>query len=98
MIEKEDILLRLEEVAVRLGCSYPQVRIMVLNEGKIPYVKVGVRGKRVKESDLRAYIAGQGGKSEDTKQPYKGRRILQPSTERAKEPRAEPPGDKREDS
>ena len=92
----EDSFIRLEEVAVRLNISYTQARMLVLYEKKIPYITVGARGKRVKESDLRTYIAKLEGKSEDTKQPYKGRRILQSSTEGAKEPGLA--GDKREDS
>lgn len=49
-------LLRLEEVASRLGMSYTQTRILVL-EGTIPMIKVGARGIRVEEAELEKYIA-----------------------------------------
>lgn len=51
-----DRLLRLEDVAYRLGISHTAVRMLVLYEQAIPHVKVGVRGIRVKESVLEAYI------------------------------------------
>lgn len=81
-------LLRLEEVAHRLGISYTQARMLVLYDEKIPCFKVGARGVRVKEEDLEAYIAKQqikegkeGGSERDagdknTREPYEGRRIL----------------------
>ena len=49
-------LLRLEEVATRLGISYTQARIMVY-DGKLVSRKVGTRGIRVEEEELKRYIA-----------------------------------------
>lgn len=49
-------LLKLEEVAARLGIGNGAARILVL-EGTIPMVKVGPRGIRVEEEELERYIA-----------------------------------------
>lgn len=83
-------LLRLEEVAHILKISHTQARSLVLYEEKIPHVTVGVRGIRVKEGDLKAYIASlekkggdtsgsQGNKAggvKDTREPYGGSEVL----------------------
>jgi excisionase family DNA binding protein len=49
------MLLRLEEVANRLGISYQLARALVL-DGAMPSVKVGPRGVRVHEEELQKYI------------------------------------------
>ena len=52
------MLLRLEEVATRLGISYTAARAMTV-EGVIPSFKVGERGIRVESEELEKYIAKQ---------------------------------------
>ena len=84
-------LLRLEEVASRLGISYTAVRELVLHSEAISYFRVGSRGVRVKEDDLEAYIVkiqvkeeipsgstdDRSGKPQDTRETYTGRGVLQ---------------------
>lgn len=90
-------LLRLEEVATRLGMSYTQVRMLVLYNQAIPYSKVGSRGIRVKESELEKYInkleekrkengSARDKAGGDTRRPYEGRRVLPGDTGRDKPP------------
>ncbi len=50
------MLLRLEDVAVRLGMSYNQIRALVV-QGTIPSIKVSSRSIRVEEAELNKYIA-----------------------------------------
>jgi excisionase family DNA binding protein len=84
-------LLRLEEVAHRLGISYTQARMLILYEEEIPHFKVGARGIRVKEEDFEAYIAKQeqkkeeeksgseadtSGEPQDIREPYRGTGVL----------------------
>ena len=49
-------LLRMEDVASRLGISYHQARALIIVEGKIPHMKVGARGIRVDATHLEEYI------------------------------------------
>ena len=49
-------LLRMEDVASRLGISYHQARTIIVVDDKIPYIKVGARGIRIQEEDLDKYI------------------------------------------
>jgi len=76
-------LLRLEEVAYRLGISYTAVRELVLHSNAMKHFKVGSRGVRIRETDLENYIAKlEQGKEkaaesqEDTREVYEGRGIL----------------------
>lgn len=98
-------MLRLEEVAKRLGISYPAVRMLVLYEEAIPHISIGARGIRVREADLDSYIKSQeekegktsGNQSDrehpDIREPYGGRQLLQGDKQRDK-----PPGTVKEDS
>lgn len=80
----DGILLTLEDVAHKLRISYNQTRKLVLFQKAIPYVKVGARGIRVRETDLENYIAklekvGEEKATEsqgDIREPYVGRQIL----------------------
>ena len=49
-------LLRLEEVATKLGISYTAARVIVLTDKLIPYITVGARGVRVEEAELEKYM------------------------------------------
>jgi len=78
-------ILTLQEVAHKLEVSYTQVRVLVLYDEKIPSLKVGSRGVRVKVEDLEAYITSTKQKKEektpdaeitDTREMYTGHRIL----------------------
>ena len=75
-------LLRMEEVAQRLGISYTAVRALILYDNAIPYLKVGSRGIRVREEDFEAYIKSLEHKdktaSEEapSREAYKGRKVL----------------------
>lgn len=51
-------LLKLDEVAKRLGISPLEARILVIKKGAMHYTKVGKLSLRVKESDLETYMAG----------------------------------------
>lgn len=97
-------LLRLEELAIRLGISYTQARVLVLYDEVIPHVTVGARGIRVKEDELEKYIAGlekkggvngnqDSGEYPDTRRPFEGRRVLPADSGRDRAP-----GIKQEDS
>lgn len=81
-------LLKLEEVAYKLGVSYMKARQLVLYDEAIPHQKVGARGIRVREADLEAYMTKMQGREEaqsgskrdtgdkDRREPYTGRQIL----------------------
>ena len=49
-------LLRMEDIASRLGISYHQARTIIVVEEKIPYVKVGARGIRIDEDAFEKYL------------------------------------------
>jgi len=64
----DERLLRMEEVAARLGISYHHVRMLVLYDKSIPHFRVGSRGIRIKEEDLNTYIAKLENKKEKEEQ------------------------------
>lgn len=86
-MDSNDKLMRLEEVAAYLGISYTAARVLILYDNVMPHVTVGARGKRVKESELKAYLkrleegkkhgddTGNSGSTGhiDTRRPFKGR-------------------------
>ena len=51
-------LLRLEEVAVKLGLSYMQVRSMI-EAGQIKAMRIGNRSVRVQETEVDRYISSR---------------------------------------
>lgn len=73
------MLLTIEQVAERLGCSDAQVRILIRN-GDLPYINIGAgnqrRCTRVASEALDAFIAGR---QSERPQP---RRASQPKPQR----------------
>lgn len=68
---EEDRLLRIEEVAHRLGYSSSRIRRLITGKGVIPYTRIGSRDIRVRKSDLDAYIATLGHREEPKKEEAK---------------------------
>ena len=98
-------LLKLDEVAKRLGISLLEARILVIKKGAMHYTKVGKLSLRVKESDLETYMAGLKPKEAkptppadateplpDAKEPYAGNQLLTET-----KGRTGPPGVPKED-
>lgn len=86
---KNNRLLKLDEVAKRLGISPLEARILVIKKGAMHYTKVGKLSLRVKESDLEAYMSGlkpKEAKPTPLTSPSEGERDATDTQPDAKEP------------